>query len=153
MKHHYHPTADVQSFLIGPNTRTWRFVVVLPKARIGSDGNICSDVFIENDVIVSDRVTGKFDVQLWGGLRIEDDVFIGSNATFANDPFPRSKHFPSTYLVITFKAGAAVGIGAVLLPRVTFDRNARVGAVAMVTKSVLDSAVAVGNSARFGEYI
>lgn len=30
-------------------------------------------------------------MQLWDGIRIEDDVFVGPNATFTNDPFPRSK--------------------------------------------------------------
>ena len=40
---------------------------------------------------IGDRVTVKCGVQLWDGLRVEDDVFIGPNATFTNDPLPRSK--------------------------------------------------------------
>lgn len=51
---------------------------------------------------VGDRVTIKSGVQLWNGLRVENDVFIGPNATFTNDPFPRSKQpperFPTTVL-------------------------------------------------------
>ena len=45
----------------------------------------------EVDVKVGDRVTIKSGVFLWNGLRIEDDVFIGPQATFTNDPFPRSR--------------------------------------------------------------
>ena len=67
------------------------FAHVLPGARIGADCNICDHTFIENDVVVGDRVTVKCGVQLWDGVRIEDDVFIGPNATFSNDHFPRSK--------------------------------------------------------------
>ena len=152
MENQYHPTAEVQSSFIGPNTRIWQFVVILPKARIGSDGNICSHVFIENDVIVGDRVTVKSGVQLWDGLRIEDDVFIGPNVTFTNDQFPRSKHFPAVYSITTLKAGASIG-GATLIPGVTIGRNAMVGAGAVVTKSVPDGALVVGNPARIVGYV
>ena len=75
---------------VGAGTRIWQFVVVLPNAQIGRDCNICSHCFIENDVRIGDRVTIKNGVQLWDGLRVEDDVFIGPNATFTNDRFPRS---------------------------------------------------------------
>ncbi|MBP6008941.1 MAG: N-acetyltransferase [Rhodoferax sp.] len=153
MENQYHPTAEVQSSFIGPNTRIWQFVVILPKARIGSDGNICSHVFIENDVIVGDRVTVKSGVQLWDGLRIEDDVFIGPNVTFTNDQFPRSKHFPAVYSITTLKAGASIGGGATLIPGVTIGRNAMVGAGAVVTKSVPDGALVVGNPARIVGYV
>jgi acetyltransferase-like isoleucine patch superfamily enzyme len=103
--------ADVKASHIGPNTRIWQFVVILPDARIGADCNICSHVLIENDVIIGDRVTVKSGVQLWDGLRIEDDVFIGPNVTFTNDPFPRSKQYPSAFSVTTVKAGASIGGG------------------------------------------
>src|SRR6476646_8919847 len=93
-----HPSADVQSKHVGPGTRIWQFCVVLEKARIGADCNICSHCFIENDVIVGDRVTVKCGVQLWDGLRVSDDVFIGPNASFSNDKEPRSKVYPTLFL-------------------------------------------------------
>lgn len=111
MSRQTHPLADVQSAHIGPNTRIWQFVVILPNARIGADCNICSHVLIENDVIIGDRVTVKSGVQFWDGLRIEDDVFIGPNVTFTNDPFPRSKQYPAAFPVTTVKAGASIGGG------------------------------------------
>jgi UDP-2-acetamido-3-amino-2,3-dideoxy-glucuronate N-acetyltransferase len=89
-----HQLSDVQSRHIGKDTRIWQFCVVLPDAQIGKDCNICSNVFIENDVVVGDCVTIKCGVQLWDGLRVEDDVFIGPNVTFTNDPFPRSPQKP-----------------------------------------------------------
>lgn len=145
--------ADVLSAKIGPNTRIWQFVVVLPNARIGADCNICSHVLIENDVVIGDRVTVKSGVQLWDGLRIEDDVFIGPNVTFTNDPFPRSKQYPTTFPVTTVKAGASIGGGATILPGVTIGCGVMVGAGAVVTKSIPDFALVVGNPARIVRYL
>lgn len=138
---------------IGPNTRIWQFVVIFPNAHIGADCNICSHVLIENDVTIGDRVTVKSGVQLWDGLRIEDDVFIGPNVTFTNDPFPRSKQYPPAFPVTTVKAGASIGGGATILPGITIGRSAMVGAGAVVTKSVPDYAVVVGNPARVVRYL
>ena len=148
-----HPLADVQTTYIGLNTRIWQFAVILPKARIGADCNICSHVLIENDVIIGDRVTVKSCVQLWDGLRVEDNVFIGPNVTFTNDPFPRSKKYPAAFPVTTVKAGASIGGGAIILPQITIGRRAMVGAGAVVTKSVPDNAVVLGNPARVVRYV
>jgi len=54
-----HPMSDVQSPNLGEGTRIWQFVVILPKARIGRDCNICAHCLIENEVIIGDRVTVK----------------------------------------------------------------------------------------------
>jgi UDP-2-acetamido-3-amino-2,3-dideoxy-glucuronate N-acetyltransferase len=148
-----HHLADIQSPHIGPNTSIWQFTVVLPNAQIGADCNICSHCFVENDVIVGDRVTVKCGVQLWDGIRIEDDVFIGPNVTFTNDPFPRSKHYPESFPPTIVKTGASIGGGATLLPGITIGRYAMVGAGAVVTRSVPDGAVVVGNPARIVRYV
>lgn len=142
-----HPSSDVQSTQIGPGTRIWQFVVVLSGARIGADCNICSHCFIENDVVVGDRVTVKSSVQLWDGLRIADDVFIGPNVTFTNDRFPRSKCYPGAFVETLVGRGASIG-GATILPGVIIGSRAMVGAGAVVTASVPDFAIVVGNPAR-----
>lgn len=80
-----HETALVESPNIGEGTRVWAYAHILPGARLGADCNICDHTFLENDVILGDRVTVKCGVQLWDGMRAEDDVFIGPNATFTND--------------------------------------------------------------------
>lgn len=36
-------------------------------------------------------MTVKSGVQLWDGVILEDDVFVGANVTFTNDKYPRSK--------------------------------------------------------------
>ena len=86
-----HEHALVESDSIGPGTRVWAFAHVMPGAVVGVDCNVCDHTYVEDDVVVGDRVTIKSGVFLWNGLRIEDDVFIGPQATFTNDPFLRSR--------------------------------------------------------------
>lgn len=142
-----HPLADVHSLAIGSGTRIWQFVIVLPGARIGNDCNICSHCFIEDDVVIGDRVTIKNGVQLWDGLRIGNDVFIGPNVTFSNDKFPRSGDHTKPVLATNVHDGASIGAGATILPGVTIGRGAMVGAGAVVTKTVPDGIVVIGNPA------
>ena len=147
-----HPLADVQSPQIGDGTRIWQFCVVLQNAKIGSDCNICSHVFIENDVSIGDRVTIKCGVQLWDGLRVADDVFIGPNVTFTNDPFPRSLQHPEKYAITTIHCGASIGANATILPGISIGRSAMVGAGAVVTRDVPPHAIVKGNPARISGY-
>lgn len=148
-----HALADVQSADIGKDTRIWQYVVVLPGSRIGDDCNICSHCLIENDVIIGDRVTVKSGVQLWDGLRVGNDVFIGPNVTFANDLFPRSRQKPKAFLITTIHEGASIGAGAVILPGVEIGHKAMIGAGAVVTRSVPPNSVVVGNPAKIVGYV
>ena len=148
-----HPLSDVQTTAIGSGTRLWQFVVVLPGAQIGQDCNICSHCLIENDVVVGDRVTVKSGVQLWDGLRVGADVFIGPNVSFTNDRFPRSQQKPEKFLVTTIGHGASVGAGAVILPGVVIGSKAMVAAGALVTRSVPPNAVVEGSPARIVGYV
>lgn len=148
-----HPLSDVASSSIGEDTNIWQFVVVLESAVIGNNCNICAQVLIEGDVIIGNNVTVKSGVQIWDGTRIEDDVFIGPNATFTNDLMPRSKQYPEEFPGISIQRGASVGANATLLPGVTIGRNSMVGAGAVVTNSVPPNAVVVGNPARIIRYI
>ncbi len=147
-----HERALCESEHVGPRTRVWAFAHVLPGARIGADCNICDGVFVEGDVVVGDRVTVKCGVQLWNGLRVEDDVFIGPNATFTNDPFPRSRHWVELAKTV-IRSSASIGANATILPGIEVGRGAMVGAGAVVTRSVPPYAIVAGNPARIQGYV
>jgi len=143
-----HDRALCETSEIGDDTRIWAFAYILSGARIGRAANICSHVFIEGDVVVGDRVTVKSGVQLWNGVVVEDDVFIGPNATFTNDLFPRSKQQPETWPETRLCRGASVGANATILAGVTIGERAMVGAGAVVTRDVSPDTVVAGNPAK-----
>src|SRR5215469_2307001 len=145
MTYFKHETALVESPCVGDDTRIWAYAHVLKGATIGRDCNICDHTFIENDVIIGHRVTVKCGVQLWDGVRIEDDVFIGPNATFSNDAFPRSKQRPERFLNTFVKRWASIGANATILPGITIGEHVMIGAGAVVTHDVPRNAVVAGN--------
>lgn len=143
-----HPLADVLSKNIGEGTRIWQFVVILPGAVIGRHCNLCAQVFVENDVMVGDRVTVKNGVQLWDGVTIGDDVFIGPNVTFTNDPFPRAGVHPESYSKTVVKNGASIGANATILPGLTLGEKCLVAAGSVVTRDVPAGKLVMGNPAK-----
>ena len=143
-----HPLSDCQA-PIPDSTNIWQFCVVLPDAKVGENCNVCSHCFIENDVEIGNNVTVKCGVQLWNGLRVEDDVFIGANVSFTNDRYPRSKQYPVAFEKTVIRKGASIGAGSVILCGIEIGEKAMIGAGSVVTKDVPAGELWVGNPARF----
>ena len=70
-------------------------------------------------------MTIKSGVYLWDGVVVEGGVFLGPQATFTNDRFPRSRE-PWTCEETVIGWGATVGAGAVV-PGTTIGERAMVG--------------------------
>lgn len=148
-----HELADVTNNHIEEGARVWQFCVALDGAKIGKGCNLCAHTLVEGDVVIGDNVTLKSGVYLWDGTRIEENVFIGPNATFNNDSMPHSKVYPENFQGATIKFGASIGANATILPGITIGRYAMVGAGAVVTKDVPDFSVVVGNPAKIIRYL
>jgi len=144
-----HPLSDVKSTHIGENTNIWQFCVVFKDAKIGDNCNVCAHVLIENDVIIGDNCTVKSGVQLWDGITLEDDVFVGPNVTFTNDLYPRSKNQEWKLEKTLIKKGASIGANATILAGITVGENAMIGAGSVVTKDIPDNTLWYGNPAKF----
>jgi UDP-2-acetamido-3-amino-2,3-dideoxy-glucuronate N-acetyltransferase len=151
-KYFIHALSDVQTDQIGENSKIWQFCVVLPNAVIGTNCNINSHCFIENDVLIGDNVTIKCGVQVWDGITIENDVFIGPNVTFTNDKYPKSKNSNFIQLRTTIKRGASIGANATILGGITIGENAMVGAGSVVTKDIPDGELWFGNPAKYHKH-
>ena len=148
-----HEKAEVQTESIGNGTLVWQYSIILEDAKIGKCCNINAHVFIEGDVIVGDNVTIKCGVQLWDGITIENNAFIGPNVTFTNDKYPRSKKYPSRFLKTLVKKGASIGANATILSGIVIGENAIVGAGSVVTKDVPPKAIVKGNPAYISGYV
>lgn len=142
-----HRSAEVQTRFIGEGTIVWQNTIILEKAVIGRNCNINCNVFIENDVVIGDNVTIKPGVQLWDGLRIANNVFIGPNATFTNDLYPRSKVYPENFKGTYIEEGASIGANATIIAGNTIGRFSMVGAGGVITKSVPPFSIWYGNPA------
>lgn len=148
-----HSSAEVQTESVGKGTKVWQYSIILKGAKIGDYCNINAHCFIENDVSVGNNVTVKCGVQLWDGLTIEDDVFIGPNTTFVNDRYPRSKKHPECFIRTVVSKGASIGANSTILCGVKVGRNAMVGAGSVVVKDVPDFAVVIGNPAKVVRFL
>ncbi|OFX22961.1 MAG: dTDP-6-deoxy-3,4-keto-hexulose isomerase [Bacteroidetes bacterium GWA2_31_9b] len=148
-----HPTADVQTQKIGDNTFVWQFCVILEDAVIGRNCNINAHVLIEGDVIIGNNVTVKSGVQLWNGLRIDDDVFIGPNVTFTNDIVPRSKKYPDKFEQTIIERGASIGANATIIAGNKIGAYSLIGAGSLVTKNIPANSMWYGNPAKHKGYV
>jgi acetyltransferase-like isoleucine patch superfamily enzyme len=142
-------TAVVKSGKIGLETKIWQFVVILEGAIIGKNCNICAHCFIENDVKIGDNVTVKCGVSIWDGIEICEDVFIGPNVSFTNDPRPRSKKHLSSYLKTVIKKNASIGANSTIIAGITIGENAMIGAGSVVTKDIPANTLWYGCPAKF----
>lgn len=153
MKKFIHKKALVEKgALIGAGTRIWAFAHVLPGAVIGCDGNIGDHCFIEGKARLGNRVTVKNGVSLWDAVKIEDDVFIGPNAVFTNDLFPKSRR-QTPFVPTHVGRGATIGANATIVCGVRLGEYSFVGAGSVVTKDVPAFALAYGHPAVIKDFI
>jgi acetyltransferase-like isoleucine patch superfamily enzyme len=141
---------------VGPGTSIWHRAQVRTGARIGAECVIGRDAFIDEGVAIGDRVKIQNAALVYHGVTVEDGVFIGPNAILTNDRYPRAVTATGelaraddwTVSPITLHHGCSIGAGAVVVAGVDVGRFATVGAGAVVTRTVPDHALVVGNPAR-----
>ena len=157
-----HPSALNESDRVGSGTRIWAFAHVMNGAVIGKDCNIGDHCFIEGGAVLGNGVTLKNGVSVWDGVVIEDFVFVGPNAVFTNDRYPRSPRGPAAarryasqdwLIATTLRDGASIGANATLVCGITIGRYSAVAAGAVVTRNVRDFHLVAGCPARSIGYV
>ncbi|HZP58357.1 MAG TPA: acyltransferase [Dehalococcoidia bacterium] len=157
-----HPSADVSpAATVGDGTRIWHEAQVREGARIGEQCVLGKGVYVDRDVVIGDRCKVQNRASLFHGVTLEDGVFVGPHAVFANDRFPRAVNPDGalksdddwTVDPVLVRRGASVGAGAVVLPGVTVGAWAMVGAGSVVTADVPAHALVRGNPARIAGWV
>ena len=146
-----HELAIVETPFLGEGTSVSAFARILNDARIGRDCIICEHTFIEGGVVIGDRVTVKCGVSLWNGTILEDDVFIGPNAAFSEEPRHVDDGPPAPCRTI-IKKGVFVGANATILTGLTVGEHAIVSAGAVLRNDAPPRAILMGNPARIEGY-
>ncbi len=100
------------------------------------------DAFIDEGVLIGDRVKIQNAALVYHGVTVEDGVFIGPGAILTNDRYPRA--ITSTGDLAraddwrsarsSLRYGSSIGAGAVVVAGVDVGRFAMVGAGAVVTR-------------------
>jgi acetyltransferase-like isoleucine patch superfamily enzyme len=82
-------------------------------------------------------------------VTVEEDVFIGPNVVFTDDPHPMGcPRYTECRGGATVRRLARIGANSTILPGVVVGENALVGAGSVVVDDVPDGVVVVGNPAR-----
>jgi UDP-2-acetamido-3-amino-2,3-dideoxy-glucuronate N-acetyltransferase len=131
-----HKLSDVQTKKIGIGSKIWQYTVILQGAVIGKNCNICSNCFLENQIVLGNNVTIKNGSKLFDNIIIENDVFVGPNVIFLNDKKPRSKISRLNKKKTIVMKGASIGGGSIIFPGITVGKFAMVGAGSVITKNV-----------------
>jgi UDP-2-acetamido-3-amino-2,3-dideoxy-glucuronate N-acetyltransferase len=145
-----HPEALVESDEVGEGTQVWAFAHIMKGAVVGRSCKVGDHAFIESGAVLGERVTVKNGCLIWHGVHIEDDVFVGPNVVFTNDPAPRVRYQTTAEDWLETHVGerASIGANSTILCGIRIGRNAMVGAGSVVTRDVPDHALVVGNPAR-----
>lgn len=149
-EYYAHPTAVIdEGSEIGKGTRIWHFSHIMPGCRIGEDCNIGQNVVISPGVILGRNVKVQNNVSIYTGVQCEDDVFLGPSMVFTNVINPRSAiNRKNQYAQTLVMKGATIGANATVVCGHDIGRYAFVGAGAVVTKSIPDYALVIGNPGR-----
>jgi UDP-2-acetamido-3-amino-2,3-dideoxy-glucuronate N-acetyltransferase len=145
-----HPSAIVdEGCKIGNGTKIWHFSHIMPNCKIGDNCNIGQNVVVSPEVILGNNVKVQNNVSIYTGVECEDDVFLGPSMVFTNVINPRSAvNRKNQYLKTLVKKGASIGANVTLVCGIEIGRFAFVGAGAVVTKTVADYALVLGNPAK-----
>jgi UDP-2-acetamido-3-amino-2,3-dideoxy-glucuronate N-acetyltransferase len=145
-----HGTAIVgDGCTIGAGTKVWHYSHIMKGAIVGERCIFGQNCHVADGVVIGNNVKVQNNVSIYAGTVIEDDVFLGPSCVLTNVTNPRSQvNRHALYEKTLLRRGATVGANATIVCGVELGRYSFVGAGAVVTKSVPDYALMVGNPAR-----
>lgn len=145
-----HETAIIdEGCEIGEGTKIWHFSHVMGHCKIGKNCNLGQNVVISPEVVLGNNVKIQNNVSIYTGVVCDDDVFLGPSMVFTNVTNPRSAvNRRGQYAKTHVGKGASIGANATIVCGHDIGKFAFIGAGAVVTKTIPDYALVVGNPAR-----
>ena len=150
MDYYLHPSSYVdENCQIGEGTKIWHFCHLMSYCQLGKNCNLGQNVMIASKVILGSNVKVQNNVSIYEGVICEDDVFLGPSMVFTNIINPRSNvNRKGEYQKTLVRKGATIGANATILCGIEIGKYAFIGAGSVVTQSVPDYALYVGNPAK-----
>lgn len=133
---------------IGDAFQTGQGTSIREDNTIGHNVSVGTNAVVEFGNRIGDRVR-IHSLAFLEMVTVEDDVFIGPNVVFTDDPHPMNcPRYKECLGGATVKRLARIGANCTILPGVVIGENTLVGAGSVVTKDVPDGMVVAGNPAR-----
>ena len=150
-----HQSAVVdEGAIIGDGTAIWHFSHICSGAVIGSNCSIGQNVLVADMAVLGNGVKIQNNVAIYGGVMIEDDVFLGPSCVLTNVTNPRSQVSRKTlYEKTLICRGSTIGANATIVCGITLGRYSFIGAGAVVTKDVPDYGLVLGNPGKLSGYM
>jgi len=150
MEYFAHETAVIdEGCTIGKGSKIWHFSHLMTGCVLGEACNLGQNVVVSPKVTLGNNVKVQNNVSIYTGVICEDDVFLGPSMVFTNVINPRSHVVRrDQYATTLVKKGASIGANATVICGNTIGAFSLIGAGAVITKSVADYALVVGNPAR-----
>ena len=150
-----HPSSIVDDgAIIGEGTSIWHFSHICSGAVIGKNCSIGQNVLVADNAILGNGVKIQNNVAIYGGVTVEDDVFLGPSCVLTNVTNPRSQVSRKTlYEKTLIRRGATIGANATIICGITLGRYCFIGAGAVVTKDVPDYGLVLGNPGKLSGFM
>ena len=123
--------------------------LVLEGGKVGEGSKLGHNVIVFKDGIIGKNCKIQCNTEIFTGVTLEDDVFLGPHVCFTNDLTPRA-YAPKggKYVPTLIKKGASIGANSTIVCGITIGRYAAVGAGSVVTKDVPPRTLVAGNPAK-----
>ena len=134
---------------IGDGTKIWHFSHILSGSEIGGNCSFGQNCVVGPKVKMGSGIKVQNNISIYEGVEVEDNVFLGPSMVFTNVINPRSAvNRKEEFLKTIVKKGASIGANATIICGNNIGKYSFIGAGAVVTKTVADYSLVVGNPSK-----
>lgn len=144
-----HPSSIIdERTTIGEDTKIWHFSHIMEDVSIGSQCTLGQNTMVGRNVKIGSGCKIQNNVSIFSGVILEENVFCGPSCVFTNVLYPRANiDRKSEFKETLVRKGATIGANATILCGIEIGKYAFIGAGSVVTSSVEDHALMIGNPA------